>query len=295
MELRQLRYFLAVAEEMNISAAARRMHMTQPALSRHIRGLEEDLGLTLIKRGARSISLTREGEVVAREGKKVLRSVEASLERMRLEIDGSTLRVGFAPSLAKGFLGLALDRFAQIHPEVRIELLDRTSVEMEAGIVDGSLDVMVSARNEEAEGVRWEVLEKDDWRVVLSRRHPLAKKQVLAAGDLDGERLLHFSKADYPGYWRAVTSYFGEQGINAKVAGQFDGATSLMTALEGGLGVALVAAASNMEASELLVGLPIEPAPERLCVAVGLPAKGAVPPQVEVFVEELKRAGRESR
>ena len=99
-----------------------------------------------------------------------------------------------------------------------------------------------------------------------------------------------FAKNDYPGYWRAVTRYFKEQGINAKVAGEFDGATSLMAALEGGLGVALVAAASRMDTSDLLVGRPIDPAPDRLCVAVGLPAGKTIPPLVEVFVGELKRA-----
>ena len=133
----------------------------------------------------------------------------------------------------------------------------------------------------------------DDWQVVFSKRHNLAHKEVLEADDLDGERLLLFTQADYPGYWRAVTGYFKEQGINAKVAGEFDGATSLAAALEGGLGVALVASASRLESSDLLVGRPIVPPPEQLCVAIGLPAHGAISPLVEVFVEELRRAGTE--
>ena len=292
MELRQLQYFLAVVEELNISAAARKLNLTQPALSRQIKALEEELGWTLIERGARSISLTREGEVVAREGRRIMAEVDAGLERMRQAIEGAELRVGFAPSLAREFLGIALDRFAQLHPNARVSLHDRTSVEMEEGLRQGTLDVVVGARNEAAEGVQWESLRQDEWCVLMPARHQLAREEVIKPAMLDGERLLLFAKGDYPEYWDKVTSFFKKEGINAKVAGEFDGVTSLLAAVEGGMGLALLVAGSERGRSPLAVERPLDPSPGILCVAAGLPAGDEPLPLVRLFVQELREASR---
>ena len=98
-ELRQLEYFLAVVEEMNISQAAKKLGITQPALSRQIRAFEESPGWTLFERGKKSISPTRQGAIVVKEGKNMMSSFEISVKRMKQEIDGAELRVGYAPSL----------------------------------------------------------------------------------------------------------------------------------------------------------------------------------------------------
>lgn len=295
MDLRHLRYFLAVAEEKNISAAARTLNLTQPALSRQIKALEDELGWKLIVRGARSISLTREGEVVSREGRKILHEVEAGLERMRQAVGGAELRVGFAPSLAREFLGIALDRFSQLHPNARVSLFDRTSLEMERGIAEGELDVIIGARNDSASGVTWESLRQDEWRVLLPARHELAAEDVIDASMLDGERVVLFSKDDYPEYWKSVTRYFKEQGINAKVAGEFDGVTSLVAAVEGGMGLALLAAASQTGDTALTVARRLKPDPGIMCIAAGLPAESEVSAMSRLFVGELKEASLMSR
>jgi DNA-binding transcriptional LysR family regulator len=124
----------------------------------------------------------------------------------------------------------------------------------------------------------------------LPKKHLLVQKDKVPASDLDGERLLLFSKADYPEYWAAVTSFFKAHGVNAKVAGEFDGATRLLTALEGGMGVALVAAADRIGESELLVLREIDPSPPAVCVAAGTRAGGERSALTEVFIEELKDA-----
>jgi DNA-binding transcriptional LysR family regulator len=112
----------------------------------------------------------------------------------------------------------------------------------------------------------------------------------VAPGDLNGERLLLFSRSDYPEYWQRVTGYFREHGIQAKVAGEYDGVSSLGAAVEAGLGLALLAAGSRLERVRLL---PLDPAPEAICVAAGCPA--AAPPSkvAEVFVGELVRVAAE--
>jgi DNA-binding transcriptional LysR family regulator len=260
-------------------------------LSRQIKALEDELGWTLIERGARSIALTREGEAVAKEGRVIVREVEAGIARMREAVEGAVLRIGYAPSLAKGFLGTALDRFSQCHPNARVSLYDLTTLEMEEGIAKGTLEIMVGPKNEKAVGIRWELLRQDEWRLAIPKRHALAQREVVKASDLDGQRLLLYSQADYPEYWARVTGFFEEQGINAKVAGEFDGGASLMAGLEGGMGVALIAAASGIGESELVVSRRIEPSPGALCVAAGVSASRGLSPLGEVFLKELQLAG----
>src|SRR6188474_1004120 len=104
MELRQLRYFVAVAEEANISRAAQKIFLTQPALSRQIKALEEEIGQCLLKREAHSIRLTSAGEMLLREARALLQRADEMRERIRTASQSVRLRVGYAPSLASGLL-----------------------------------------------------------------------------------------------------------------------------------------------------------------------------------------------
>jgi DNA-binding transcriptional LysR family regulator len=116
LDLRQLQYFLAVAEGLNISRAAQKLGMTQPALSRQVRAFEDSLGTPLLEREKKSISLTRAGEIMVREGQALTRSVEMSLKRFRREVEGAELRIGYAPSLASGLIEKAISCFATRYP-----------------------------------------------------------------------------------------------------------------------------------------------------------------------------------
>ena len=124
MELRQLRYFVAVAEEGNISRAAKKIFLTQPALSRQIKALEDEIGQCLLERQAHSIRLTPVGEALLREARELLQHADQVLERVRAAGRGVRLRVGYAPSLAAGMLSAAVENFTQAHPNARVELFD---------------------------------------------------------------------------------------------------------------------------------------------------------------------------
>src|SRR5204863_10100666 len=124
MELRQLRYFVTVAEEANISRAAQKVFLTQPALSRQIKALEEALGQRLLDREAHSIRLTPAGQTLLREARELLRHADITVERVRAMGDGIRLRVGYAPSLAMDVLSAAVEIFTLKHPTARVEMLD---------------------------------------------------------------------------------------------------------------------------------------------------------------------------
>ena len=294
MELRQLRSFIAVAEDGVISRAAQRLHLTQSALSRQIKALEEDLGVTLLERSAHSVKLTQEGEVLLKEGRGVLERADAAVTKVRAAGKAVLLRVGYAPTLTAGILPLAISAFTQKHPRVRVELLDLSSTEMRTGLDQGSLDVVMTVKPAKVdEAIHWESLLQEAWCVAMSPNHPLNAKKSISPAHLDGARMVLFSQQEYPEYWQRVTSWFKGHGMNALIAGEYDGANSLASAIEAGLGVALVV--ERMACSFPRLSLkPLKPEPEPVCIAAGVSAARRSDMILQVFVEELKRAAKES-
>lgn len=297
MDLRQLKHFLAVGETGGISAAARELRLTQPALSRQIKALEEELDTILLERGAHSITLTPAGEVLLAEARKLLRFSDAMIEKVKSAAIGEPLRVGYAPSLAGEFLSVAIERFTQCHPRVRVSLFDWSSAEMRAGLTSGKLDVIVAAPCPNSQdSVRWVMLREYGWQLVMPADHALAKKQRISAKDLDGQRLLLYDREQYPDYWDRITGFFKERNLQAKIAGEFDGVSSLTAALEGNLGIALLAESSPIDRGRRsrLISKPMTEEPPRIEVAAGVStAKDASAP-ILAFIEELRIAAKDS-
>ncbi|BCX48861.1 LysR family transcriptional regulator [Haloferula helveola] len=291
MEFRQVRAFLAVAEEGSMTAAARRLHLTQPAVSRQIKALEDELGVELLSRSAHSVSLTPAGEVLAKDGTRWVEMAERMAQRVREVAAGGVLRVAYAPSLAGSLLGLALERFAQRHPKVRVQLFDCTTAEMKAGLQEGRYDLIVAVPGErEAGRIDWEPVLRRPWRLAMPES-PGGEAGPVAVESLKGARLLVYQRDDYPDYWQRVRAYFQAQGVAPVVVGEFDGWSSLRMAVEGGLGVALVA--EQDAGGGRLVLRELEPPPEPICVAVGT-AVGTEPDMAcRVLANELKGAARE--
>lgn len=295
MELRHLRAFIAVADEGNITAAARGLAMTQPALSRQIKALEDAVELELLERGAHSVRLTAAGQMLAKEARELLQRADAMLEKVRRSHAGESLRVGYSPSLASGLLSVAMERFTQLHPRARVSLSDMTSTEMLSGLCEDKLDVVITVPpDSEACEVDWTKLRAPDWKVAMSARHELAAHKSLKPADLNGQKLLIYGRDAYPDYWQRVSRYLREHKVTIKSGGEFDGVTSLGAAVEAGLGVALVAAnsLSGSVSEGRTVMRDLKPAPGTICVAAGLPKGRESSKAARVFVEELKRAAK---
>jgi len=291
MELRQLKAFVEIAEAGSITAAAKILRLTQPALSRQIKALEEELEVTLLERGAHSIRLTAAGEVLRSESAKLLRFSESMIEKVRAEASGEPLRVAYAPSLAGEFIAVAIERFTQIHPRVRVSLSDRSSAEMQDGLAAGKFDLILAVPCP-GDAVRWMPLRDYGWELLVPVNHPLAARDMVQPSDLDGQKLLLLERESYPDYWNRVTRYFKDRGLQAKIAGEFDGRESLTAAVEAGMGVALVAQVARRGASlrERCVFRPLAEEPARTVVAAGTASERDCPARVLAFIEELRRA-----
>ncbi|BDS08926.1 LysR family transcriptional regulator [Oceaniferula spumae] len=289
MNLEHLRNFIEVAKEMNISTAARKRRLTQPALSRQMAVFENDTGWSLFERGPKSIKLTRDGEVVFRLGQEMLGQVDRIEMQMRREIEGEEIRIAYAPSLAAEILQKAISRYSQLYPQVRVTLADCSSEEMVRGLRHDEYDLILGVVSAEEE-FEWTTLRQDQFVLAVPLDHRLAKKRKITPSDLDQQKLLLLSRTDYPGYWTEVSAYFQQQGINAKVAGEFDGLSSLKLGLEAGLGMALVASRSQLGNKIKLK--KIDPAPAPICIAAGRRKQRGPEPWVDAFLAELHSAVR---
>lgn len=291
MEFRHLRHFVTIAERGGISAAARELRITQSALSRQMKALEEQFDVPLFERGAHSLALTPAGGALLEEARKIVARIDELPEKIRIGNEGFLIRIGYAPTLAGSFLPTAISRFGQFHPRTRIQLQDSSSVEMRQGLAGGKLEVILGAECPEGDhGIRWTPLVSLRWKLAVSTDHPLAGKLAVSPADLDGLSLLLYEKIHYRDYWSYITGFFRKHGIQGKIAGEFDGVASLQAAIESNLGAAIVADGFNPGTSGKLLMLPLSEAPESIAVSAGVSAGQAPVPRVLAFVEELRLA-----
>jgi len=293
MELRQLRYFVAVAEEGNISRAAQKIFLTQPALSRQIKALEEEIGHCLLERQAHSIRLTAAGEIMLREARELLVHAEQLLERVRTGGEGLRLRVGYAPSFAAGILSTAVSNFTQTHPNAQVELFDFSTKEMLAGLEDDKLDIAITLRREnEARGLKWEPILKASWGLAVNRQHALVKSKRVTPSDVGKESFVILRRSEYPEYWDMVNGWLRQQRLRPRIAGEYDGAESLMAAVEAGLGVALVATSIARLYPDRVCLKTLAPTLPPVAIHVGYRTSRSADKALMVFVEELRNAAR---
>jgi DNA-binding transcriptional LysR family regulator len=284
---------VGVAETGNISRAAQKLFLTQPALSRQIKALEEEIGQCLLERQAHSIRLTPAGETLLHEARALLQQAGQVVERVRGSGQGVRLRVGYAPSLASGLLSIAVEQFAQKHPTAHVELFDFSSNEMVTGLDKNELDVALTVGEErERGGVKWSALMKSPWQLAVNDRHELARRREATPEEVAREQLLVFCQRDYPEYWKMVMAWMKENKQRPTIAGEYDGVTSLLAAVEAGQGVALVTTCTANLIPRRVRMKPLSNGPEPVCIAAGYRANRAAEKPLAVFIEELRAAAR---
>ncbi|KUN33291.1 LysR family transcriptional regulator [Streptomyces longwoodensis] len=202
MELRTLRYFVAVAEELHYGRAARRLHMSQPPLSRAIRQLETELGATLLHRSAAGVTLTPAGAVLLEQARALL----AQAERLRLRVTEAAA----VTTLTVGILGDGTDpgaiRLAAAHrrryPGVEVRVRDADLTDPTCGLRGGLVDVALTRRPFDETGFAVRELRADPVGAVLRADDPLARNDALVLADLADRRWFQFPEGTDPA-WRS--------------------------------------------------------------------------------------------
>lgn len=193
MEIRVLRYFLEIAREGSMTAAAEVLHISQPALSKQMKELEEELGKKLFRRGSRSVSLTDEGILLRRRAEDILDMVDKTTEEFRAidELQGGDVYLGCAESFQIAYIARKIRDFKKQYPLFRYHIVsgDRTIVldRLDRGLLDFGVVVEMPDLD------RYQYLELpgvDTWGVLMPQAHPLAQKKAVRVDDLIGEELI---------------------------------------------------------------------------------------------------------
>jgi DNA-binding transcriptional LysR family regulator len=188
VDLRKLRYFVAVAEEMHFGRAAERLHISQPVLSRQIRALEQELHADLLRRDRRSTELTAAGRQLLEDALPLLAAARALHHRVRQAAHGTArLTVGFMPGIT---VTAAVRAFSARHPQLRVEVVRTSWDDQVEGVLDGRLDVSYVRLPVDHRGLRLRPLFSEPRVAVLPAGHRLAGKAAIGVADLADERLL---------------------------------------------------------------------------------------------------------
>ncbi len=290
MELRHLRYFAAVAEEENVSRAALKLHVSQPALSRQIRDLEDELGFQLLERSAKSVRLTDAGRVFLTEARAVLQRAEDAVKAARAVATGaSELHVGYAPSITARILPPTLRAFQAELPSVRVRLHDLSTEEMFAGLREGKLQIAFILRPTTARmrGLHFEELARDTLCLAVAPKHPLARRRTVTLRELAHEPLIAYSRKDYPEAHEMLNTLFAGTKSRPNIIEEHDSVSSLIAAVEAGTGVTVALQSLICTAGPRLKLIPFTPAPESLAVGAVWP-NGGLSLAAEVFLKCAK-------
>jgi DNA-binding transcriptional LysR family regulator len=291
MELRHLRYFVAVAEMENVSRAALKLHVSQPALSRQIRDLEDELEFPLLERSAKSVRLTEAGRVFLTEARAVLERADQAVKAARKMATsaGEELHVGYAPTLTPRLLPRALRAFQGAMPAIRVKLHDLTTEEMLTGLRQGKLHLGLSVRPASAAlgGLRFEELTREPLRFAVGAGHAFARRRAVTVAEAAQQPLLAYSRAEYPDYHELLEEIFSSVKVQPRIAEEHDGVSSLISGLEACTAGAIVPESMSCIAGSRLKLLPLVPDPKPLVVGVIMP-KQKVGTPAEKFLEGLR-------
>lgn len=251
MELRHLRYFVAVAEELNFSRAAGRMYLSQPALSQQIRKLERELGVDLFHRAKNHVELTEAGLTLLEGARRVLVLVEQTAREAR-EVGGAEaryLKVGFPEYANHTPVADALQTFRRRYPYVQLEEHETFTLQETLQQIDklhrGTLDIGFMLRPEEDELLCIEHVLDIELVAALPEGHPLASRDVIFMSELSDERLILFSRSFHPRSYDYVVACCREAGFEPKVVQRkepqlYSGATTYRM-VGAGIGIGIVA------------------------------------------------------
>ena len=245
VHVRDLRYFVTVAEELHFTRAAERLYVSQPALSKQIRALERQLGVELLRRDRHSVALTAAGAALLPHARQVLEAWArgaAAMEQARAA-QRSTLVVGMSTSPGRGGLLPAIrSRFTSAHPEAAVRLRQVSWEDPSAGLADGDADVAyVWLPLPDQERYAWIVVAEEPRHVALPESHPLAARSEVDFTDLADEPFLALPESAGPlrDYWLALDERAGRP---PRIGAEIASTEETYEALVAGLGVCLVAA-----------------------------------------------------
>ncbi len=248
MDLRHLRYFVAVAEELHFGRAARRLNISQPPLSQRIQDLEADLGLTLLQRDKRNVRLTPAGEFFYHRAQSILRATEsAKQEVQRIARDErETLILGYMSAVMLGEFPPFLKVFHRQYPHVELKFVQMRSNEQLEALIEGRIDagfvdlsVQAMSARLMAEQIQAGLILREKVCVALPKEHPLASRRKISLQDLETERFVALERHLFPSHYDRLVNLCEQAGFNPNIVAFGDQTPTVMVYVACGVGIYL--------------------------------------------------------
>jgi len=250
MELRHLRYFVAVADELHFGHAAARVHTSQPSLSQQIRNLEKELRVDLFVRSKHRVELTKAGDRFLKEARLILASADRAADLARQAEHGDNVRlvIGISPETSWQFLRPVLREFAAHLPSVEVVFRVLATGAQPGTLRDGTIDVGFVSLPVPGEGIESERIERAPLRVALFEGHPLAGRRRIALEELAREHFTLWPRDFAPGLWDEIEEIFTRAGFGPPVQleGGLPSVRTTLGMVAAGLTIALVEPESQL-------------------------------------------------
>lgn len=264
MDTRHMRYFVALAETLHFGQAAARMNMSQPPFSRQIAAIEKTLGVRLVERNSRNVTLTAAGRHFLNDCRSVLAGFETACRDVQLVASGvkGELRLGFTMYAAQVIVPRLVRLFSDSVPEVRLVLEERLPTDIDELLVEGRLDAAVTLGNPAAPHLQSLFLARDVLRLIVPWDHHLTGLEIVGPKDLDGEKLIAAPASVVPTLRSAIGAYCAAGGIVPHFALEPRLQHTIIRLVGEGLGVGLIPQSLCGDLGENVVSRPLIDPPE---------------------------------
>jgi len=245
VELRHLRYFVAVAEERHFTRAANRLRIAQPALSRQIRDLEEELGCSLLNREARNLTLTASGEALLKEAKKLLGETERLKEVTKRAANGHAgyIAVGYVSWIAPKFFFPLFRTFRQKYPDLEIDLKEMAPLDQMQALTNDRLHLGFTKFlvSHAPEGVHGQPVSQHQLWAILPKAHPkISPKRPIPLSSLADEPFILVSTSEFTGYLQWIQNECIQAGFTPRVVRTTERPQTALDLVSSGLGISLL-------------------------------------------------------
>jgi DNA-binding transcriptional LysR family regulator len=262
MEMRQLRYFVAVGEEQHFGRAARRLRIVQPAISRQIQNLEREIGFELFERLPRSVVITEAGKIFLDASRRALEEIQHATERAKRFASGQsgTLSIGFVESISwHGIVPDSLRDFRLSHPDVELQLRSMKSIEqipaLHADSLDAGFGLPIADREHGLASLQIGLIKQV---LAVPNGHPLMKKKQIRLKDLIDVPFVAFPRWAIPNAYDCLMAACARGGLKApRVVQQTAVETMILSLVQCGVGVAFISSAARWRCPPGVTLLPV--------------------------------------
>ena len=261
MDVNQLRCFVAVGKELHFGRAAQRMEMMPASLSRFIRLLEEDLGVRLLNRSTRNVSLTAEGAIFFDEASKLIDQFDALALRFKvgLKDERRTLRIGAIDSAARGLVPALLNLFVPLHPASDIHIIEDKTINLIPKLKSGWLDmIIIRAPQMIDSSLAIRFITRESCVLAVPVNHPLAGKSRVTVEDFQHEAMIIPDRRTRPHSHDLTMSLFKHAGLTPHIAQFAEEKQTILSLVSAGLGLAVVPASYRTMNSESVSYIALE-------------------------------------